>query len=90
MVGHGTTNATLSTGTDVLKVGWGTGTATVSNFAHGTDTIDVSALHLGSYTTLQTDATITTDATGVTIQFTHGPTISLVGVTSISATDFTF
>ncbi|HLG88845.1 MAG TPA: hypothetical protein VKZ79_16780 [Alphaproteobacteria bacterium] len=90
IVGHGTTNATLSTGTDTLKIGWGTGTANVSNFVHGIDTIDVSALHFGSYSTLVSDATITTTSTGLTIQFAHGPTINLVGVSSVSSSDFTF
>lgn len=90
VIGQGTTNATLGTGSDTLKVGWGTGTANVSNFVHGTDTIDVGALHFGSYSTLLSDATITTTTTGLTIQFAHGPTINLIGVSSVSATDFAF
>jgi Ca2+-binding RTX toxin-like protein len=90
IVGHGTTNATLSTGIDTLKIGWGAGTANVANFVHGIDTIDVSALHFGSYSTLVSDATITTTSSGLTIQFAHGPTINLIGVTSVSASDFTF
>ena len=90
IAGQGNTTAALGSGTDVIKLVHGTGTVQVTGFIPGTDTIDVSGLTLTSFSNLQADSTISSTASGTTIQFHYGPTIDLVGVTSVSAADFTF
>jgi Ca2+-binding RTX toxin-like protein len=89
-VGYGTVNLTAGSGVDVIDIGHGSGQATVSGFAQGTDKIDVHELHVSSYAELQAVASITSSGGNTTITVTGGDTITLVGVSSVTESDFVF
>lgn len=89
-VGYGTVNLTAGSGVDVIDIGRGAGIATVSGFTLGSDKIDVHELRVSSYAELQAVATITSSGGNTTITVTGGDTLTLVGVASISESDFVF
>ena len=89
-IGYGTVNLTAGSGVDVIDIGHGSGQATVSGFAQGTDKIDVHELHVSSYAELQAVASITSSGGNTTITVTGGDTITLVGVSSVTESDFVF
>jgi hypothetical protein len=89
-LGSGTVALTAGAGVDTIDVGAGLGTISVTGFTQGTDIIDLHALHLSSYDDLLLNATVTSTSTETIIAFDYGATITLTGVASVSATDFSF
>lgn len=89
-IGYGTLTVTGGDGTDTIDIGQGRGTATINSFTQGTDTIDVSHLGYSSYSELTEEATVTTSGSDTVITFDYGPTVTLVGISSVTESDFTF
>jgi Ca2+-binding RTX toxin-like protein len=90
--GIGSDTVSFGGGHDVLKLAYSedaTGTILVSDFAHGNDRIDAGQF-ARNFADLQAHSTITASAAGLVIQIAEGPTLTLVGVTSVSHSDFVF
>jgi len=85
------TTFAFGNGVDSLKVEHGQGTITVTGFDSTADTLNLSALGIKDASALQSAATIAPDGNGGTsIDFKHGPSVDLTGVSMISTSDFTF
>ena len=90
VVGRGDADIALGAGADVLRVGFGHGSATVTGFTHGSDKIDLSLFHLPSFAVLQACADLSANADGNIVLTAPGcMTLTLVGVASVTADDFT-
>jgi Ca2+-binding RTX toxin-like protein len=90
--GTGNATVTLGGGSDVLKLAYSedaTGTIQVADFTHGADRIDAGQF-ARNFHDLQAHSTITASAGGLTIQVTEGPTITLLGVATVTGADFVF
>lgn len=89
-LGSGKVLFTAGSGVDVLDISHGRGSTTVTGFSQGTDKIDVHSLHLASYADVLANATVTTSGSDTVLAFNYGATLTLTGVSSLSATDFSF
>jgi Ca2+-binding RTX toxin-like protein len=90
--GIGNDSVTLGGGTDVLKLAYSehaAGTILVADFTHGSDRIDAGQF-AHNFRDLQAHSTITGSAGGLVIQIADGPTITLVGATTVTGSDFVF
>jgi Ca2+-binding RTX toxin-like protein len=90
--GIGNDTVTLGGGADVLKLAYSedaTGTIQIADFTHGADRIDAGQF-ARNFHDLQAHMSLTASAGGLTIQITEGPTITLLGVATVTGSDFVF
>ena len=89
-LGWGKVTLTAGSGVDVIDLGHGSGSATVTSFTQGSDLLQVHDGHVSSYAELLTVATITSADGNTTLSLSGGPSVTLVGISSVSASDFDF
>lgn len=86
--GWGSVNLSAGAGKDVIHAGRGTGTVNVTGFTQGIDQIQLHGAVTPTYADVLANATVSTAGGNTVIAFNFGPTVTLIGITAISAADF--